>query len=53
MQRKTPGKGIREEKRKDWSPNKRPHPKVQNAQWGALRIKKAVGNTWTPSRRPC
>jgi len=26
-------------KRKDQSPNKRPHPKVQNAQWGALREK--------------
>jgi hypothetical protein len=29
--RKTPGKGTREERRKDQSPNKRPHPKVQNA----------------------
>jgi hypothetical protein len=27
-------KGTREEKRKDLIPNKRPHPKVQNAQWG-------------------
>jgi hypothetical protein len=35
---KTPSKGTREEKRKDGSPNKRPHSKVQNAQWGALRI---------------
>jgi hypothetical protein len=24
-------------KRKDQSSNKRPHPKVQNAKWGALR----------------
>jgi hypothetical protein len=30
-------KGTREEKRMDQSTNKRPHPKVQNAQWGALR----------------
>ncbi len=37
---KTPVKGVkgaREEKRKDWSPNKRPHSKVRNTQWGALR----------------
>jgi hypothetical protein len=33
---KTPGKGTREEKRKDRSPNKRPHPKVQNTQSKAL-----------------
>jgi hypothetical protein len=31
---KPPSKGTREEKRKDQSPNKRPHPKVQNAQRG-------------------
>jgi hypothetical protein len=29
--RKTPGNGTREEKLKDQSRNKRPHPKVQNA----------------------
>jgi hypothetical protein len=34
---KTPVKWTREEKRKDWSPNKRQHLKVQNAQWGAVR----------------
>jgi hypothetical protein len=34
---KTPGKGTREEKRKDPNPNKRLHLKVQNTQWGALR----------------
>jgi hypothetical protein len=37
-QRKTPDKGTREEKRKDPSPNKRPHPKVQNAHWGTYSI---------------
>jgi hypothetical protein len=26
-----------EEKKKNQSPNKRPHPKVQNAQWRALK----------------
>jgi hypothetical protein len=26
-------------KRKDQTSNKRPHPKAQNAQWGALRGK--------------
>jgi hypothetical protein len=31
----TPGKGTREEKRKHQSPNKRPHPKVQNTRWVA------------------
>ncbi len=36
---KTPGKKMKEEKRKDQSPNKRPHPKVQNTQWGALKEK--------------
>jgi hypothetical protein len=30
--KKTPGKGTREEKRKDQSPNKRSHPKIENAQ---------------------
>jgi hypothetical protein len=30
--RKTPGKGTREEKGKDQSPNKRPHPKVTSDQ---------------------
>jgi hypothetical protein len=29
-------KGTREEKRKDQSPNKRPHLKVETTQWGAL-----------------
>jgi hypothetical protein len=33
---KRPGKGTRKEKTKDQSPNKRLHPKVENAQWGAL-----------------
>jgi hypothetical protein len=36
--KKTPDKGTREEKkRKDQSPNKRQHPKVQNPQSGASR----------------
>jgi len=29
---KTPGKGTREQNRKDQSPNKRPHSKAQNTQ---------------------
>jgi hypothetical protein len=32
---KTPNKGLREKKEKDWNPNKRPHLKMQNAQWEA------------------
>jgi hypothetical protein len=32
MKGKTPGKGTREEKRKDHSPNERPHSKAQNTQ---------------------
>jgi hypothetical protein len=35
---KTLDKETREEgKKKDQSPNKRPHSKVKSAQWGALR----------------
>jgi hypothetical protein len=34
---KTPSEGTREEKRKDLSPNKRPHLKLQNTQCEALR----------------
>jgi hypothetical protein len=33
---KTLGKGTREEKRKNQSPNERQTSKVHNAQWGAL-----------------
>jgi hypothetical protein len=32
---KTPSKGTREEKRKDQSPNKRPHQKAQNCTMGS------------------
>jgi hypothetical protein len=39
---KTLGKGTREEKRKDQSPNKRLHPKMQNEQWGAPIGKKKL-----------
>jgi hypothetical protein len=37
MNKEKKSKGTLEEKRKNSSPNKRPHPKEQNAQWGAIR----------------
>jgi hypothetical protein len=37
MEKHPASKGTREENRKDLSPNKSPHPKTQNAQWGAHR----------------
>jgi len=32
-------KAQEKKKRKDWSPNKKSHLKMKNAQWGALKVK--------------
>jgi hypothetical protein len=42
-----PSKGTKEEKGKDSSPNKKAHPKMQNAQWGALRGENTKPKTLT------
>jgi hypothetical protein len=39
MKEEHPAEEQEKKKRKDQSPNKRSHPKVQNAQWGSLKRK--------------
>jgi hypothetical protein len=45
MKEKHPTREQEKKKRKDPSPNKRPHLKVANTQWGALRGKNTKPRT--------